>query len=127
LFQKNHKTTAALVDRTAELNIHLDCFHEAVQHELQKSDIHSRAAIAKPLITECNAQMCTGCCYDHKTWISENGNACIIWPDEFFFMLLHTPGRVYIRRTPKEAYNPECLVPTVKHWGGSIMVRVTLL
>jgi hypothetical protein len=25
-------------------------------------------------------------------------------------------------RTPKEAYNPECLFPTVKHGGGSVMV-----
>jgi hypothetical protein len=31
-------------------------------------------------------------------------------------------GRVYIWRTPKEAYNLECLVPTLKHGGGSVMV-----
>jgi hypothetical protein len=33
-----------------------------------------------------------------------------------------TSGRVYVWRTPKEAYNPECLVPTGKHGGGSMMV-----
>ena len=27
-----------------------------------------------------------------------------------------------IWRTPKETYNPNCLVPTVKHGGGSVMV-----
>jgi hypothetical protein len=42
-------------DRTAELNIHLDDrFHKTVRHELHKSDIHGRAATAKPL-TESNA------------------------------------------------------------------------
>ena len=29
---------------------------------------------------------------------------------------------VYVWRTPKEAYNPECLVPTVKNGGGSVMI-----
>jgi hypothetical protein len=37
-------------------------------------------------------------------------------------MLFPTSGRVYVWRTPKEAYNPECLVPTVKHGGSSVMV-----
>jgi hypothetical protein len=29
---------------------------------------------------------------------------------------------VYIWRTPKETYNPECLVPTVKHESGSVLI-----
>jgi hypothetical protein len=33
-------------------------------------------------------------------------------------------GRVYVWRRTKEAYNLECLVPTVKHRGGSVMVWV---
>jgi hypothetical protein len=37
-------------------------------------------------------------------------------------MLFPTSGRVYVWRTPKEAYNPECLVPITKHGGGSVMV-----
>jgi hypothetical protein len=32
-----------------------------------------------------------------------------------------TSGKVYVWRTPKEAYNPEYLVATVKHGGGSVM------
>jgi hypothetical protein len=45
------------------------------------------------------------------------GNARVIWSDESSFTLFTTSGRVYVWRTPKEAYNPECLVPTVKHGG----------
>jgi hypothetical protein len=33
-----------------------------------------------------------------------------------------TSGRVYVSRTHKEAYNLECLAPTVKDGGGSMMV-----
>jgi hypothetical protein len=39
------------------------------------------------------------------------GNACVIWSDEPSFTIFPAIGRVYIWRTPKEAYNPECLVP----------------
>jgi hypothetical protein len=42
------------------------------------------------------------------------GIARVIWSDEPF-TLFTTTGRVYVWRTPKEAYNPECLVPTMKH------------
>jgi hypothetical protein len=69
---KNHRTTAALV--TAELNIHHKdpVSTKTVQRQLHNSNIHGRAAIAKPLITESNAQMCKLWYHNHKTWISDN-------------------------------------------------------
>jgi hypothetical protein len=59
IVSKNHTTTAAQVDRTAELNIHLvdPVSTKTVGRELHKSNIPGRAAIAKPLIAESNAQM----------------------------------------------------------------------
>jgi hypothetical protein len=52
----NHTITTAQV--TAELSILLeDPISTKTVRELHKSSIHSRAAIAKPLITENNAQM----------------------------------------------------------------------
>jgi hypothetical protein len=46
---KTHRTTAAQV--RAELNIHLE-YPVSTKRELHKSNIHCRAAIAKPLFTE---------------------------------------------------------------------------
>jgi hypothetical protein len=46
----------------------------------------------------------------------------VIWSDELSFTLFPASGRVYVWRTPKEAHNPACLVPTVRHWGGYVMV-----
>jgi hypothetical protein len=59
-------------DRTAELNIHLEdpVSSKTVRRELHKSNIHGRAAIAEPLITESNAQMRKRC-HDIKTWTSD--------------------------------------------------------
>lgn len=33
-----------------------------------------------------------------------------------------TAGATYVRRRMGEEYKPECVIPTVKHGGGSIMV-----
>jgi hypothetical protein len=117
---QNYCTTG---DSRTEYSCWRPCFHKncPVWRELHKSNIHGRAAIAKPLIIESNAQMPKRWCHDHKTWTSDNWNALVISSDESFVTLLPTSGRVYVRRTPKEAYyNPECLVPTVKHGGGSV-------
>jgi predicted transcriptional regulator len=69
---KNHTTTVAEV--TAELNILLEdpVSTKIVRRELQKSNIHGRAAIAKPLIAESNTQMRKPYCHDCNTWTSDN-------------------------------------------------------
>jgi hypothetical protein len=51
----------------------------------------------------------------------------MIWSNESSFTLFPTSRRAYIWRTPKKAYNPECLVPTVKHRGGFVMVWAAIL
>jgi hypothetical protein len=54
IVSKNHRTTVAKA--TAELSIHLiDPVYTKVP-ELHNSNIHSRAAIAKPLILENNTK-----------------------------------------------------------------------
>jgi hypothetical protein len=50
------------------------------------------------------------------------GNGRVIWSDESSFTLFPTSGRVYVWRTPKETYNPECLLPILKHGEGSVIV-----
>lgn len=40
----------------------------------------------------------------------------------FNFQIFGTPGVTFVRRRVGEEYNPECVVPTVKHGGGSIMI-----
>ncbi|MBN3278114.1 MNX1 protein, partial [Polyodon spathula] len=42
--------------------------------------------------------------------------------DESNFQLCPTPGRLMVRRRPGEACKPQCLAPTVKCGGGSVMI-----
>jgi hypothetical protein len=92
---KNHSTTAAKV--TAELNTHLEnpVSIKTVGRDLHKSNIHGRAAIVEPLITENNAKMRKIWCDDHKPRTSD-GWKYVVWSDESSFMLFPTSGRIYV-------------------------------
>lgn len=35
-------------------------------------------------------------------------------------------GRVCVWRTPREAYDPDCIISTVKHEGGSVMIKAEI-
>jgi hypothetical protein len=109
---------------TAELYIHLE---DPVSY---KSNIHSTGAIAKLLITQSNAQMRNRWCHDNKTCTSDNqtpGNGRVIWSDKSSFTLFPTSGRVYVWRTPNEAYNSECLVQREKRGEGSVIIWAAML
>jgi hypothetical protein len=57
-------------DRTAELNIQLEdsVSTKTVRRELHSCNVLGRAAIAKPLIAQINAQIRKRWRHDHKTW-----------------------------------------------------------
>jgi hypothetical protein len=118
---KSHRHSAAEV--TTELNIRLEqpVSSKTAWRELHKSNIHGRAATAKPLITKSNAQMRKRSRHNHKTWTSDNWKRA-----RDMSTLFPTSGKVYVLRTPKETYNPECLVPTVKHGWGCVMVSAAI-
>ena len=72
------------------------------------------------MITENNTKKRKRWCDDHKTWVSDDYKHAV-WSNELS-MLFPTSGFVYVWRKSKEASNPECLVPTVKHGDGSVMI-----
>ena len=68
---------------------------KTVWWEIHNSNIYGRTVVAKPLITENNANRCKRWCDDHETWLSDDWK-CIIWSDESF----PTSGRVHQPRKP---------------------------
>jgi hypothetical protein len=112
----NHRSTAAKV--TAEINIDLEAVSmKTAWQELHKTNIYGRAAIVEPLITE-NSTKRWRWCDDHKTCPFDD----IMWSNESSFTLFPPSGQVHVWMSPKEAYNPFCLVPTVKHVARSVMI-----
>jgi hypothetical protein len=80
-----------------------------------QSNIHGRVAIAKPLITENNAQMVKRWCHNHKTWTSHNWKRA-------YYGLMSRPSRCPLPlENIQGSQQSECLVPTVKH--GEVLWR----
>ncbi|GFV04904.1 transposable element Tcb1 transposase [Trichonephila clavipes] len=94
---------------------------KTIQRELHTAKMHGRVAIPKPLVLGRNASKRLQWCRDHLNWAQLQWEQ-VIWSDESSFTLFQTTGRVFVWQTPTEAFHVDCLVPTVKHGGGSVMV-----
>lgn len=84
-------------------------------------NLRGRAAIAKPLIKPANAAKRKRWCKLYAAWTEAQWRN-VVYSDESSFTLFPTTGRVYVWRSPGEEYDKDCLLPTVKHGGGSVMV-----
>ncbi|GFX15963.1 transposable element Tc1 transposase [Trichonephila clavipes] len=117
------KRKQSLSQITSEVNSHLrnPISARTVQRELHASNLYGRVGIRKPLVTSRHALQRRQWCRTHRQWTPQQWQQ-VIWSDESTSTLFQTTGRVYVWRTPKEAFAPECIVPTVKHGGGSLMV-----
>ena len=60
-----------------------------------------------------------------KIWTSDDWQY-VTRSDSSSFKMFPTSHRVYAWRTPKKPYNPECLVPTVKHGGGYVTISAAI-
>ncbi|GFX22352.1 transposable element Tcb1 transposase [Trichonephila clavipes] len=78
-----------------------------------------RVGIRKPLVTARHALQRRQWCRTHRSGPHNSGNKSS--SGRMNRRLFRTTGRVYMWRTPKEAFAPECVVPIVKHGGGSLM------
>ncbi|GFT53088.1 transposable element Tcb1 transposase [Trichonephila clavipes] len=105
-----------LTDRDS-LNPHT----RTVQRELHASNLYGRVGIRKPLVTARHALQRRQWCRTHRQWTPQQWQH-VIWSDESTSTLFQTTGRIYVWRTSKEAFAPECIAPTVKQGGGSLMV-----
>ncbi|GFV69775.1 transposable element Tcb1 transposase [Trichonephila clavipes] len=118
---RKHKQSLSQI--TSEVNSHLrnPISARTVQREFHASNLYGRVGIRKLLVTARHALQRRQWCRTHRQWTPQQWQQ-VIWSDESTFTLFQTTGRVYVWRTPKEAFAPECIVPTVKHGGGSLMV-----
>ncbi|GFX53717.1 transposable element Tcb1 transposase [Trichonephila clavipes] len=118
---RNRKTTLPQI--TSEMNNHLlnPVSIKTIQRELHTANIHDRVAIRKPLVSGRNAAKRLQWCRDHLNWTQLQWEQ-VIWSDESSFTLLQTTRRVFVWRILTEEFHVDCLVPTVKLGGGSVMV-----
>jgi transposase len=91
-----------------------------VRLRLQKVGLSARIALKKPLLTYAHRLRRKAFALAHRDWTVEQWKQ-VLWSDESKYQLFPT-GRVIVRRRTHEKWHPQCIIPTVKFGGGSIMV-----
>lgn len=92
-----------------------------VKRRLRAAGLHGRVAVRKPLLRKINKQKRLQWALKHRNWTQAQWEK-VLWTDESKFEVFGTKRRQYVRRSSSEKMLPECVLPTVKHGGGSIMV-----
>lgn len=92
-----------------------------VKRRLRDANLFGRVAVRKPLLRPQNKRKRMQWVLDHEDWTEEDFGK-VLWTDESKFEVFGSKRRVFVRRSAEEKMMPDCVVPTVKHGGGSVMV-----
>ena len=92
-----------------------------VRRSLNDSGLYGRVARRKPLLNDKHRRKRLDFAKRYQSWTSEDWKK-VIFSDESRFQLFYSNGRTYVRRRKGEEFNENCVVSTVKHGGGSVMV-----
>jgi len=119
--KRNRRKTAPEIRAEVCQIFHKDLSVTTVKRRLINSGLNGRIAKRKPLIRKINAVKRLEWAQEHATWSMQQWKN-VLWSDESKFEIFGSHRKVYVRRGPHEKMLPECLTPTVKHGGGSVMV-----
>lgn len=95
--------------------------HSTIRKSLLRWGMFGRVAAKKPLLRKQNIRKRLAFAKKHVKWTKKQWRK-VLFTDESKFELFGTKRRVFVRRFAGERYRKECLVPTVKHGNGNIMV-----
>lgn len=119
--KRNRRLTAPEI--AAEVNVERSqpVSVSTVKRRLQEADLHGRVALRKPLLRAINKKKRLQWAKEHKDWTLDAWKN-VLWSDESKFEVYGSRRRTFVRRSAGERAIDQCLVPTVKHGGGSVMV-----
>ncbi|KAL7890386.1 hypothetical protein AOLI_G00026440 [Acnodon oligacanthus] len=117
----NWRTTSSDLQKEWQMAAQVKCTARTVRNRLLEAGLKSCKARKKLFINKKQRRARLKFAKDHKYWTIEDWSK-VIFSDESNLQLCPTPGRLTARRRPGKAYKPQCLTPTVKFGGGSVMI-----
>ena len=92
-----------------------------VQRRLRESGLHGRISAKKPLLKDSNKKKRLSWAKKHEQWTFD-GWKSVLWSDVWKFEIFGSNRCVFVRRRVGERMVSACVVPTVKHGGGGVMM-----
>ena len=97
-----------------------DISTSTVQRRLCESGLHGWIAAKKPLLKDTNNKRHTWA-KKHEQWTLDQSKS-VLWSDESKFEIFGSNRRVFVRHRVGERMISACVVPTMKHGGGGVMM-----
>lgn len=119
--KRNRRKTAPEIAAEVSVGRRKQISVTTVKRRLGKAGLHGRVAVRKPLLRKKNKQKRYAWAQAHKNWTVEDWKQ-VLWSDESKFEIYGSRRRVFVRRQVGERVSDQCIVPTVKHGGGSVMI-----
>ena len=121
---RNHKLTAPQI--RAQVNATQSCSSRhistsTVQRRLHQSGLYGQTTATKPLLRKSNKKKRFVWAKKHKEWTLDQWKS-VLWSDESKFEIFGSTCCVFVWRRKGERMVSTCMVPTVKHRGGGVMV-----
>jgi transposase len=92
-----------------------------IKRILKKHGFVGRVAVRKPFISKINKKKRQTFAEQHLHWTFDDWSK-VLFTDESKFDFFAQKSRIIVRRRPGEKYILKCIVGTVKHGGGSVLV-----
>lgn len=119
--KRNRKLTAPEITAHFNTNRSTKVSVDTVKRRLRNAGLFGRVAVKKPFLRKENMKKRLKWAHEHKNWSLEQWKN-VLWTDESKFEIFGSKKRTYVRRKPGERMMNQCVVPKVKHGGGSVMV-----
>ena len=117
IVKNNRKAPLSVISQEFGADVH----KETIGIKLRYLGLRSRKAIRKPFISKKNAKIRLWWSKARIGWTLKDWKR-VIWSDECRIELWQGSRDRLVRRTTSESNHPDCISPTVKHGGGSLMV-----
>ena len=119
IIKLNRSTPLAILTHEISDRLSLRISPSTTRRYIRRLGLKSCYAVKKPLLTKVKAKKRLAWARTHRKWDEEWKK--IAFSDESRFCLHKSDGRMRIWRAKKEKYHPDCINPTVKFGGGSVM------
>ena len=117
----NRSNTAPALRASLHTSFGINLSTSMVKRRLHEAGLNDCVARYKPLLTADHKKRRLQYTKQRFSCTSEVWSK-VLWSDEYRFFLYQSDGKMYVRRRVGEEYLNACVVPTVKHGGGGIMV-----